>query len=112
MIETISQGIVQARKPRQCFHCYRQIGYGERYGFQVNKYDGAIYTLRWHLDCEQCANEYLSYAGYCFDHYEGFPPLRDDLLGSGEYESECNHLRGFYPHVIARMELTDQLNGF
>ena len=40
---------------------------------------------------------------------EGFPPLRDDWCDSGEYENECNNMRGLYPHVVARMELTDQL---
>jgi len=107
MVETISQGTVQARKPHQCFHCYRQIGYGERYEFQVNKYDGAIYTLRWHLDCEQCANEF--YAADLYYDDSGFPSLRDELLNSGVYQEELNYLRGFYPHVVARMELTDQL---
>lgn len=41
--------------------------------------------------------------------WEGFPPLRDDWIDSGEYQIECDKWRVFYPHVIARMELTDQL---
>lgn len=44
---------------------------------------------------------------YCDD--EGIPPLRDQWIDSGEYRYECDNWRGFYPHVVARMELTDQL---
>ena len=108
MVELISAGTRKARKPHQCFHCRRFIGIGGRYGYQTNLYDGAIYTLSWHLDCEECANEVR---GLSFDVYddEGWGPLRDEWLDSGEYEAECDAWRGFYPHVVARMELTDQL---
>ena len=106
MIEVLSEGTRTARKPHQCFHCYRQIGPGERYGFQTCKYD-YVYTLKFHLDCEELASECRKLADFCDD--EGWGPLRDQWCDSGEYESECNSWRGYYPHVVARMELTDQL---
>jgi hypothetical protein len=107
MIKTLENATRKAKKPHQCWHCYRTIEANTRYGLQTNVYDGRVYTLRWHLDCQDCWSECIK-AGiiYCDD---GYPPLRDDWVDSGEYERECNVWRGFFPHVVARMELTDQL---
>jgi len=109
MIVTLASGRRQARKQHQCFHCYRDIPVGTVHGFQTNKYD-YVYTIRWHLDCEDLANECRILAGEQFDD-EGWGPLRDTWCGSGEYKNECDLWRGFYPHVVARMELSDQLRG-
>jgi hypothetical protein len=109
MITVLRDGTRKARKPHQCYHCYRSIGVGNVHGFQTNVYDGAVYTLRWHPDCDACAADYRKQAGTQFDYDEGFQPMRDDWVDSGEYEFECNYWRGRYPHVVARMELTDQL---
>ncbi|RWR28800.1 hypothetical protein D2T31_11850 [Sinirhodobacter populi] len=106
-VQVLMQGTRKARKPHQCFHCYRTIAPGEAYGFQNNVYDNRAYTLRWHLDCEECANETRNVSDLYGD--EGFGPLRDEWCNSGEYDAECNNWRGFFPHVVARMELTDQL---
>ena len=108
MVKTINQGTRTARKHHQCFECYRSIAPKTAYGFQTNVYDGAVYTLAWHLDCQECAHEYRKIGGMRYDD-EGFPPLRDEWCESGEYERECGWWRGLYPHVVARMELTDQL---
>ncbi len=107
MTTVLNEGTRKARKPHQCFHCYRSIEPGHTYGFQTNKYD-YVYTLAWHMDCEELASK-------CRDLMdedwleEGCPPLRDMWVDSGEYRNECDKWRGFYPHVVARMELTDQL---
>lgn len=106
MVKTVGFGTRTARKHHQCFECYRSIGPREKYGFQTNVYDGQIYTLSWHLDCAECGSEYRNGLGY---DDEGFPPLRDDWLESGEYQRNCDDYRGLFPHVVARMELTDQL---
>lgn len=103
---TISSGERTARKSHQCFHCYRDISVGTVHGYQTNKYD-YVYTLRWHLDCEELANECRDMADLYYDG--GWGPLRDQWCESGEYENECNKWRGLYPHVVARMELSDQL---
>lgn len=105
-IITLADGSRVARKPHQCFHCYRMIASGETYGFQTNKYD-YVYTIHYHLDCEACASEYRDMIDGYWD--EGWGPLRDMWLDSGEYDAECATWRGHYPHVVARMELTDQL---
>jgi len=106
MIIVLDQGTRKARKRHQCFHCYRDIAPGQDYGFQTCKYDH-VYTLAWHLDCEELATECRQIVDYFDD--EGWSPLRDMWVESGEYRSECDGWRGFYPHVVARMELTDQL---
>jgi hypothetical protein len=108
MVTTIASGTRKARKSRQCFECYRSIGAGETYGYQSNVYDGSAYTLSWHLDCAQCASKYRELTGYRYPD-EGYPPLRDQWIDNGEYENECGLWRGYFPHVVARMELTDQL---
>jgi hypothetical protein len=45
---------------------------------------------------------------YYYDD-EGWGPLRDDLVESGQYDKELDAWRGDFPHVVCRMELTDQL---
>lgn len=105
-ITVLSEGTHVARKERQCFHCYRMIASGETYGYQTNKYD-QVYTITYHLDCAACAAECQALADPYWD--EGWGPLRDEWCDSGDYERECEAWRGHYPHVVARMELTDQL---
>lgn len=107
MTIVLDQGVRTARKSHQCFHCYRDIAPGHEYGFQTNKYD-YVYTLSWHLDCDKLATECHRLAGWPYDE-EGYSPLRDEWCDSGEYASECTNWRGLYPHVVARMELSDQL---
>lgn len=106
MVIIIAEGTRTGRKPHRCFHCQRPIPSGVLHGFQTNKYDH-VYTLRWHLDCEDLAAQCRDASDY---EEEGWSGLRDEWCESGEYLAECNYWRGFYPHVIARMELTDQLN--
>jgi hypothetical protein len=105
-VTVLDQGTRKAKKRHQCFHCYRDIVPGQTYGFQTCKYDH-VYTLSWHVDCEQLADECRAIVDEYWD--DGWPPLRDMWLDSGEYSNECDGWRGFYPHVVARMELTDQL---
>lgn len=107
MTTTISEGTRRARIPHQCFHCGRDIALGATYGFQTNKYD-YVYTICWHLDCEALASECRRIAEIYGDD-EGWDGLREQWCSSGEYYAECENWRGFYPHVIARMELSDQL---
>lgn len=107
MVQTLSQGIRKARKPHRCFHCQRAIGRGETYGFQTNKYD-YVYTIAWHLDCDELAAKCRDLSEHCYDD-EGWPGLREEWCASGEYFTECDAWRGHYPHVITRMELSDQL---
>ncbi len=106
-ITVIMEGKHCARKPHQCWHCYRTIPAGVVYGYQACKYD-SVYILRWHLDCEAMATAYIRLTDpYCD---EGYPPLRDQLVDNGEYPNELDWWRGEYPHVVCRMELTDQLH--
>lgn len=108
MVATIMNGQRKARKHHQCWHCYRSISPGTVYGMQTNVYDGRVYTLKWHIDCDECSMECHRLSEHYYDD-EGLPPLRDQWIDSGEYLSECDNWRGFYPHVVARMELSDQL---
>ena len=109
MVVTLNQGTRKSRKSHQCFHCCRFIAPGETYGFQTNKYD-YVYTLAWHLDCDELAAKCRDLSEHCYDD-EGWPGLREEWCASGEYFTECDAWRGHYPHVVARMELSDQLRG-
>jgi hypothetical protein len=106
-LQMLSQGTRKARKVHRCFHCCRDIAPGTVYGFQTNKYED-VYTIAWHLDCEELAAECRALSGGYYDD-EGWQGLREEWCANGEYYTECDYWRGFYPHVIARMELSDQL---
>ena len=108
MTTVLSEGLRIARKRHLCFHCGRDIPPGSRYGFQTCKYDH-VYTLSWHEDCDALSTECLRLYGYDYED-EGYPGLRERWCDSGEYFQELDAWRGFYPHVICRMELTDQLS--
>lgn len=107
MTITLARGKRKARKIHQCFHCCQQIAVGDFYGFETNKGD-YVYTIAWHLDCEALAAKCRDLMDD-IDYDEGWPGLREMWCESGEYYSECEAWRGLYPHVIARMELADQL---
>jgi hypothetical protein len=106
MVTVIAEGTRTARVRHRCFHCERGIAPGTRYGFQTNKYD-YVYTIAWHLDCEALASQVRDDCDYLGD--EGWEGLRDHWCSSGEYYAMLDEYRGHFPHVIARMELTDQL---
>lgn len=106
MVQTLSSGHRKGRKAHQCFECYREIPAKTTHHYQTNVYDGRVYTLRSHSDCAECAREYNHMTDQYFD--EGYQPLRDAWC-AGDYKLELDYWRGFYPNVVARMELTDQL---
>jgi hypothetical protein len=108
MIRVLKNATRKAKKSHQCWNCYRAIEVGTTYELQTNIYDGRVYTLKSHADCNECASEYAKVNGILYDE-DGFGPLRDDWIDSGDYRICLNAWRGFYPHVVARMELTDQL---
>jgi len=108
MTDIITSGRRMARKTHRCFECCGSIDRGVVYGYQTNTCDGRIYTIRYHVDCDELAKEYFKICGYTFDDGER-AGLREEWCTNGEYHSECDLWRGYYPHVIARMELSDQL---
>lgn len=111
-VETLSEGTRKARKPHQCYHCYRKIARGEKYRYQTNKYD-SVYTLAFHLDCDALWWKYAKDAGIeTWDYDEGWPPVKDEWRDSGEFEMLCNQYRGLYPHAVCRLEYTDQKNAW
>lgn len=108
MIMMLECGTRKARKPHKCWHCYRIIEAGTIYGYQANVCDGEVFTLKFHQDCNDCADYYGRINGTLYGE-DGTGPLRDQWADSGDYHICLDAWRGFYPHVVARMELTDQL---
>ena len=109
MTREIGRGARRTRKRHQCFQCYRSIPIGTEAAFFTGAMDDYAYTLYSHPDCQEAADDYFSTA-WPDDYWEGYPPLRDALMDSGEYEFELARMRGLFPHVVCRMELTEQLH--
>ncbi len=107
-VEHLDNGIRKVRKNHQCYHCYQTIPAGTNAEFFTGKID-YIYTLYFHQDCEACWREYESDARLSIcDFDDGYPPLMDDWIDSGDFERLCSAYRGKYPHVICRLELPEQ----
>lgn len=108
MIEVLSEGTRKARKEHQCFDCYRPIVKGQVYAFQTCKYDD-VYTICQHQDCRAASEFYRKSSGLSFwDFDDGIPPLMDIISDGGEYEADYNYLRGYFPHVVCRLEWHEQ----
>ena len=108
MITVLNEGTRKARKPHQCYDCYRTIPVGETYRFQTCKYDD-VYTVCWHEDCRAAWDAYERDADLSpWDYDEGYPPLRDEWIDSGVFRQLCDAYRGRFPHVVTRMEFLDQ----
>jgi len=109
MIETLNRGTRKARKPHQCYDCYRMIVPGEAYAFGTFKYDD-VYTLKHHLDCMAASAHYIKFHNISYDHDDGIQPLADMISDGGEHESDHAMLRGYFPHVVCRLELNNQMS--
>lgn len=108
-VTLLNDGTRQGRKPHQCFDCYRTIPAGHEHRFSTCKYDH-VYTLRMHLDCTAASEFYRKKVGLSdWDFDDGIPPLADIISDGGEFAADCDMLRGRFPHVVARLELTEQL---
>lgn len=105
----LSEAHPRARKHHQCFHCYRSIALGEVHRKSTLKYDG-VYTLRMHLDCDALWDRYMKDNGlsYWGDFPDGSPPLANEFVDSGEFHMLCDAYRGYFPHVVARLEFNNQ----
>lgn len=106
-VQLLNEGTRKARKQHQCFHCYRPIWPGETYLFTTCKYDH-VYTLAMHPDCSAASAYYQKFCGLKFWDYDaGIPPLADQMR-DGDFDLDCAALRGHFPHVITRMEFSEQ----
>ena len=99
MIEILDWGTRKARKPHQCYNCYRMIASGDVYEFGTYKYDD-VYTLKHHPDCMAASAHYIKFHGIHYDHYEGIQPLADMISDGGERDIDYSMLRGYFPHVF------------
>ena len=108
----MNSGRVVGRKSHQCYDCYRAIPKGVSHDFATFKYDD-IYTLRWHDDCKKASEYYMEFHGLRFNDFDdGIPPLADMINDMGERDIDHSMLRGKFPHVVCRLELSDQLADF
>ena len=108
-VRLLDSGVRKARRPHQCFDCYRTIPVGEVYAFSTCKYDH-VYTIFQHIDCRDASDHYRAIAGlrdYDFD--DGIPPLADIIRDGGEFRTDVDGLRGHYPHVACRLDLNEQM---
>jgi len=107
-VTQLTRGQRKVRKPHQCFHCYKMIAPGETANFQTNKGD-YVYTLYTHPDCDALWDAYFKDSGLSpWDYDDGYPPLHDEWIESGEFENLCGVYRGQFPHAVCRLELNEQ----
>jgi len=109
-VSLINEGTLKARKSHTCFDCGRTIEKGTVYMFQTCAYDGRVYTLHSHSDCVEASKFYRNYNNLTpYDFDAGIPGLRNIIDDAGEHIYDYELLRGYFPHVVCRMELTDSL---
>lgn len=103
----ISDEQVRARKSHQCFCCGHDIVKGTLHRKCFLKY-GYVYTLRMHNDCQDATDFLIRHHNLkWYDFEDGIPPLYE-IMCEG-FEADCNTLRGHFPHVVARLELSREL---
>ena len=109
MPELIDEGERVGRKAHQCFDCYRPIPKGLPHFFSTIRGDG-MYTLRFHRDCRAATDFYMKRAGLRIGDFDwdGIPPLADMISDGGEFDLDCAMLRGYFPHVVCRLEFSNQ----
>lgn len=112
-VELLDSGERVGRKVHQCFDCYRPIPKGVEHHFSTCVYEGSAYTLRSHCDCHDANAYYREFHGLRIQDFDidGIPPLADMISDAGEYLIDHSMLRGYFPHVVCRLELSDQLAG-
>lgn len=104
----LDEGERTARKAHRCYDCGCEIARGERYAFNVTVDCGSATTFRSHLDCRAAALCYVADWPWS-DLEDGIQPLACMIADSGQAEAECNALRGYFPHVVTRIERRQQL---
>lgn len=109
-VELLNYGERKGRKDRQCFDCYRPIRKGQMHRFSTCAYEGSVYTLRQHIDCHKASDFYRKFHGLrdCDFDIDGIPPLADMISDAGEHKLDHAMLRGRFPHVVCRLEYSDQ----
>ena len=106
----LDRGERRARKRHLCGNCYQDIPRGSIYRFHVYKQDGVIHRWKTHHDCDEAAMSYAA-ENQLIDPWDGIPPLWELVSESrADFEDWCSDYRGYYPHVVCRMELNMQLH--
>jgi hypothetical protein len=103
MVELISKSKPKARKYHQCDQCGRSIAPGTVYSRWLFKDGGDIWAWTSHQDCQQLAN--AIHRARELDWDEGIR-LLDEWA---DYPEETAAWRGYFPHVICRLEFHGQI---
>lgn len=107
MIVLLSETTPRARRCHCCYDCHMTIPIGEVHYAQTCKQDDQIYTLRSHSDCRAAALDHIA-DGYPTDYEDGVPPLCEMIFG-GDGQRDLDAMRGYWPHVVCRIELRQEL---
>lgn len=90
----------RARTHHRCDHCECSIAPGEVYDRIVGRYEGDFCASKAHLDCETMFQTRLRDQG----EIEGVFLIQDEWD-----RGELNYYRGYFPHVVTRLELSREL---
>jgi hypothetical protein len=101
-IQIIRQGVVKkTRRDHRCYDCGHVISAGSSCWSETLRYD-SVYTLWYHEDCRRASEHFCRTADW-HDFGEGVPPLREMIWDGGD-QVELDALRGYFPHVVTRIE--------
>lgn len=84
MVTTLDHGTRRARKSYRCGMCLATIRPSDRYAFQINVYDGRVYTWR---DCLACERD--SICNYVHDWTGGYHDEGVDWESAIEWAQEA-----------------------
>ena len=81
-MEIIKVGNRKARKNHKCDFCNGDIPRGEEYCYSTIKNEGAVYTWKTHIKCNDISIRYDMYENYDSDGPDsyGFKKLVDEIL--------------------------------
>lgn len=103
----LQEGNRVARKHHQCYHCGKYVAPGETYSYQNCVADGTAYRIKWHTDCQELFDRWVTDANlHSYDFDDGYPPLYEAWSDEGgdAMALNCDFYRGRYPAVVARIE--------
>ena len=93
-----------ARRAHRCDECHHKIPPGVKYARQFVVDGGDAWTWKMHIDCGAASDHQFNEDGG--DYYDNRSPLVEYENDTGEFPG---WLRGYWPHVVCRLELWKQM---
>lgn len=93
-----------AAKDHKCECCERTIPKGSTYVRLAGVYEGGFWSLKCHADCAEAWWVFPQVLGCGWDEFSMQYVIELDMMTADEAQDTLNRVRGFYPHVVCRLE--------